>query len=77
MARDILPGHIEAGFAYPTSTWAAQLGRKTQGAWHVSGYRGNKARPAYVRPEILEGPFNTRAEAEAVAARIREQVRGQ
>lgn len=74
--RAILPAHIEAGYAYPSSTWAAQLGRRDAGAWHVSAYRGNPARPSYNRPEIVAGPFDTREQAQEAAARIRSQVHG-
>lgn len=73
--RPILPGHIEAGYAYPSSTWAAQLGRKDAGAWHVSGYRGNPARPSYNRPEVLAGPFDTREQAQVAAEAIRAAAR--
>ncbi len=72
--REILPGHILYDFAYPTSTWAAEMGRGKVGAWHVSGYRGNRERPSYNRPEILAGPFDTRDEAKAARDKIREQV---
>jgi len=73
--RDILRGHIVAGFAYPTSTWPAALGRPGTGAWHVSAYRGDRARPSYVRPEIIAGPFETREAAQAEADRRRQEVR--
>jgi hypothetical protein len=73
--RDILPAMILYDFAYPTSTWASDMGRKTTGAWHVSGYRGNRASPSYNRPELLAGPFDTRDEAKAARDAIRAQVK--
>jgi len=57
------PLWVSAAYAYPTSTWATELGRKAEGCWLVQGYRSVSG-----RPEPIAGPFADRQTAERAAA---------